>query len=562
MGLRGRLLAAIFSAGVAAAVAAPAAAETLADALALAYDSNPTLQAQRAAQRSIDEEYVQARSAWRPTLSFQGQAIYEQLRTPASHVGFLQPTIEEMNFGTIALNFQQPLWTGGRAAASVSAAMADILQGRENVRRVESQIMGQVIQAYVDVRRDTASLDIRQQDLEVLQKQLEESQARFDVGDVTRTDVAQSQARLAAAQAALQSAQAQLAISRANYAAVVGRNPGDLAPEPSLAYMMPTDVDDAFAVAEDYNPTLRSYQYAEAASRARVQGARAERMPELTAGASTQFGVVQQGLSSLVPFDRSAFPRETVGTVTLTVPLFNGGLTTSRIRQAIERNNSDRITIETQRRSVLQQLSQSWNQLLAARANITSTAEQVRAATIAAEGTREEQQVGLRTTIDVLNAEQELRSAQLNQVTAAHDEYVAAATVLLSMGRLEARNLLPTEKQYDVKRNFRHLRFALGYVPWEEPIAIVDQTLTLAPAPPPREKKLEPAIPPGLQPPPAPDAKHPKVAMPSPAAAATAHRTAACPAGERRATRADRARAMIDRRKLPADGCVPVSAHK
>jgi outer membrane protein len=509
--LRGRLLAATFSAGVAGAFAAPACAETLADAIALAYETNPTLQAQRATQRALDEEYVQARSGWRPTLTFQAQAQYQEVRTPAvmANPQFI-PTIQEVNQGVILLNFQQPLWTGGRVAASVSAATADILQGRENLRRVESQVLGSVIQAYEDVRRDEASLDIHQQDLEVLQKQLEESQARFDVGEITRTDVAQSQARLAASQAQLQSAQAQLAISRSNYAALVGRNPGDLAPEPSLVYMMPTDVNDAFAVAETNNPTLRGQQYAEAASRARVQAARAERMPSLTASATGQYGS-----APVTPFNQGLFNREITAGVTLTVPLFNGGLTTSRIRQAIERNNTDRITIETQRRSVLQTLTQSWNQLIAARANITSTAEQVRAATIAAEGTRQEQQVGLRTTIDVLNAEQELRSAQLNQVSAAHDEYVAAATVLLAMGRLEARNLIPTERQYDPKTNFRRLRITWGYVPWEEPIGLVDRVVTIAPAAAPKEKGIEAPIAPGLQPPPAPDATKPATVAPA-----------------------------------------------
>jgi outer membrane protein len=550
--LRGRLLAAVFSVGFAGAIAAPAAAETLADALALAYDSNPTLQSQRATQRSIDEEYVQARSGWRPTLTFQAAAQYQEVRTPARALTLFQSSYSEANAGTILLSFQQPLWTGGRVAANVSAATADILEGRENLRRVEAQIMGSVIQAYADVRRDTAGLDIRQQDVEVLQKQLEESQARFDVGEVTRTDVAQSEARLAQAQASLQSAQAQLAVSRATYAALVGRNPGDLAPEPSLAYMLPTDVNDAFAVAEANNPTLRSQQFAESASRARVQEARAERMPELSASASGQYGG-----GPVVSFDRGLYNREVTAGVTLTVPLFNGGLTTSRIRAAIERNNADRITIETQRRSVLQQLSQSWNQLLAARANITSTAEQVRAATIAAEGTRQEQQVGLRTTIDVLNAEQELRAAQLNQVTAAHDEYVAAATVLLSMGRLEARNLIPTEKQYDPRHNFRRLRVTWGYVPWEEPIGILDRTLTIAPSPPPRARKVEAPIAPGLQPPPAADAKTPPP-PPRPAVAAVVSNDG-CPVGYVKATRVAQIRAFIDRTGRAHDGCLPAA---
>ena len=496
--LRGRLLAAVLGAGLLGAAAAPAWGETLADAIAMAYETNPTLQAQRATQRALDENYVQARSGWRPTLNLQAVATYDQTRVPRAASSLFVPRgISEVNSGSLALNFTQPIWTGGRVASAVSAAQADVLQGRENLRRLEGQVLQAVIQAFEDVRRDQEALNIRQEDLGVLQRQLEESRARFDVGEITRTDVAQSEARLASAQALQQSAQAQLGISRANYAALVGQNPGELAAEPSLAYLMPGNVDDAFNVAEKFNPQLRAQQYAEQASRARVAGARAERLPRLDLQASGRFinGPVD-------PFVQGRYSRDVTVSGVVTVPLFTGGLTSSRIRQAIERNNADRITIETQRRSVLQQITQFWNTLVAARANIGSNTEAVRAAEIAAEGTREELGVGLRTTIDVLNADVELRNAQLSLVIARHDEYVSAANVLLAMGRLEAKDLIPTVPQYSASDNFRHLRITLGWVPWEEPIGIVDRAVAFPPIPQTRTLPLEPPIPPGLQPPP------------------------------------------------------------
>jgi outer membrane protein len=495
--LRGRLLAAIFSAGAVAGLAAPAAAETLADALAAAYDTNPTLQAQRATQRALDENYVQARSGWRPTLGASASFAYQEIRTPAGARSIFTAPIQEDNSYSAQLTFTQPIWTGGRVAAAVSAAQSDVMQGRENLRRVESQVMAQVIQAYADVRRDEQSLVIQQNNVTVLQNQLKESQARFDVGEITRTDVAQSQARLAASQALLQSSIAQLAISRANFASVVGHNPGTLEPEPSLAYLLPATVDEAFTTAEAFNPALRAQEFAEQASRARVAGARAERLPNLALRATL-------GTSGPAePFERDLYSRQVTAGATVTIPLFTGGLTTSRIRQSIERNNVDRITIETQRRTVLQGVTQTWNQLLATRANITSTAEQVRAARIAAEGTKREQEVGLRTTLDVLNAEQELRSAELSQVQSQHDEYVAAAGVISAMGRLEARNLIPSVPQYDAKANFRKLRITWGWVPWEEPIAAIDRVVALPPTPQPKDMPVEKPIPPGLQPPPA-----------------------------------------------------------
>ena len=502
--LRGRLLAAIFSAGVAGAVAAPAFAETLSDALAMAYETNPNLLAQRATQRALDENYVQARSGWRPQLSLQGSASYLQTRTPHRAGGGLIDTngdgipdavgrgISESNSSFLGLNFSQPIWTGGRTAAAVSAAEGDILSGRETLRRVESQVMLQVITAYADVRRDQEGVRIRQENVSVLQKQLEESKARFDVGEITRTDVAQSQSRLAAAQALLSSAVAQLAISRASYAAFVGRNPGELAPEPSLAFLLPPNPDEAFSLAEKFSPLLLAQQYAEEASRARVAQARADRMPSVSLRA--QYGFTGEA----APFNQGLFTRDFVGTASVTVPLFTGGLTTSRIRQQVERNNTDRIGIETQRRAVLQTVTTAWNQLVASRANIDSTDEAVRAAGVAAEGTRLEQGVGLRTTLDVLNAEQELRNNELSATAAKHDEYVAAANVLAAMGRLEAKDLIPAIQQYDPKHNFRKLRFSLGYVPWEEPIAVIDRALAYPPIPQAVEAPAE-ASPPSRQ---------------------------------------------------------------
>ncbi len=511
--LRGRLLAAIFSAGVAGAFAAPAFAETLADAIALAYDTNPSLQAQRATQRALDENYVQARSGWRPQIAFQSSAAFTEFATPRSARGELIDTNGDgipdtqlpikgdgrdfFNNGNLGISLSQPIWTGGRTAAAVSAAQGDILSGREGLRRVEAQVMLAVVQAYVDVRRDQEGVRIRQLNVDVLRKQLEESKARFDVGEITRTDVAQSESRLAGAQALLQSAIAQLGNSRANYAAIVGQNPGELAPEPSLAFLLPANADDAFGIAEKFSPVLRAQQFAEQASRARVAAARAERMPSVSLRGTLGYS------GEIQPFDGGLWAKQVQGVAVVTVPLFTGGLTTSRIRQSVERNNTDRINIETQRRSVLQTITQAWNQLVAARANIDSTDEAVRAAKIAAEGTTEEQKVGLRTTLDVLNAEQELRNDELTAVAARHDEYLAAATVLSAMGRLEGKDLIPSITQYDPKRNFRKLRFSLGYVPWEEPIATVDRVLAVPAIPMSADKPSEPPIGPGLQPPPA-----------------------------------------------------------
>lgn len=480
MSRRGAWFAAVCSVALLAGAAPPAAAETLAEAIALAYETNPTLQSQRASLRALDEGVFQARAGWRPTLSITALANYTETRAPGTGRpavdlnGDGRPdtaainSIEESNFGRATLNLNQPIWTGGRVAAAVSAAQADILSGRESLRRVEAQVLSSVISAYVDVRRDQQALAIRRTNVEVLTQQLEESRARFEVGEITRTDVAQAEARLAASQAQLQQANAQLEISRAAYAAVVGRNPGELAPEPSLQALLPASVDQAFEVAEANNPQIRAAEYAAQASKARVAGAKSEHMPSVSIAGSLGYSGPAR------PFESSEYDRAVVGQAIVSVPLFAGGLTTSRVRAQVERNNADRLGVEAARRTVQQAVTQSWNLLTAARANIGSTAEQVRAARIAAEGTRQEKQVGLRTTIEVLNAEQELRSAELAQVSAARDEYVAASQVLAAMGRLEARSLVPAATRYDPESNARKLRFTWGWVPWEEPVGALD----------------------------------------------------------------------------------------
>ena len=476
---RAGLLAAVFSAGLA--FGSPVAAESLADAIALAYQTNPTLQAQRATLRALDESTVQARSGWRPSLSASASGQYTETRTPQQSRATLVDSngdgipdtaagsgIVERNAGAATFNLSQPIWTGGRVASAVSAAQADVLAGQENLRRIEAEVLGGVIVAYVDVRRDIEALRIRQDNVQVLSRQLEESDARFEVGEITRTDVAQSQARLAAAEAQMRSAEAQLAISRASYASIVGQNPGDLEPEPPLAPILPPSVEVAFEAAAINNPQVRQAMYNAQAAEARVAAARAERMPNVGLNASLGWS----GLAE--PFEPSDYSRNITGRATLTVPLFTGGLTNSRVRAARARETASELAVEQARRTALQNVTQAWSQLLAARANIGSTDEQVRAARIAAEGVRQEQQVGLRTTIDVLNAEQELRAAELAQISARRDEYVAAASVLSAVGRLDAANLIPDVDRYDAQANSRDLRFTWGWTPWEEPIALVD----------------------------------------------------------------------------------------
>eukprot|EP01030_Chromulinospumella_sphaerica_P019730 gene19730-19628_t len=348
------LLAAICTAGILAGTAAPAFAESLADAIALAYQTNPTLREQRANLRALDETVVQARSGYRPDVSASVNygISYDRYGSPQGSVftGFNDDARGSSTSAAITLD--QPLYTGGRVRSQISAAQADIETGRQNLRTVESNVLSQVIQFYVDVRRDIEALRIADENVAVLQRQLDEARARFEVGEITRTDVAQAEARLAAAKSQQSNARAQLAISRANYAQVVGQNPGDLDAEPSLVELLPASIEDAFQMAEENNPGLLAANYAEQASRARVAQAKAATRPSINLR-----GQVDASGSSVTndPFDD--FDRGVSGQVSLSVPLFTGGQISSSIRQAQEQNNADAAAIEGARRAAQQAFS-------------------------------------------------------------------------------------------------------------------------------------------------------------------------------------------------------------
>jgi outer membrane protein len=475
---RAGLLAAVCSFGLIAGAAASASAETLADAIALAYQTNPTLQGQRAKQRALDESIVQARTGLRPQVDASASASSSDSQGNGN-------AVRGSNAG---ISVSQPIYTGGRVSSQIGAAEADVMTGQEGLRSVEASVIQAVITAYVDVRRDQERLRISQENVAVLQRQLDEARARFEVGEITRTDVAQAEARLAASKASLASAQAQLAISRASYAAVVGQNPGDLEAEPSLETFLPPAVEDAFDAAEQNNSQILGAQYAERASAARVAVARSSRLPTVTATGSLGFSGSTANAGLFSAADSGAFDdyqRSVSGRVSVSVPLFTGGLISSQVRAAEERNNADRQSIEETRRSVLRTVSQAWNSLIGARANLTANEEQVRAARIAFEGVRQEAQVGLRTTLDVLNAEQELRNAELSLVSARHDEYVAAAVLLSAMGKLEARYLVPGVEQYDATANGKKFSHKLGWTPWEPVLVFIDSVASLPQPPPP-----------------------------------------------------------------------------
>ena len=500
---RARRLAAAAAALLASAGAARA--ETLADAIALAYQTNPQLVSQRAAQRALDETYVQARAGWGPTVGLSGQAYWQHTAygaeassvlagasiaatpTPgsagagtassagsggsaseaASGVAVQGDSPSSLNYGYAALTVTQPLYTGGKVAAEVGAAGAAVRAGRQTLRATEASVLQAVVTAYEDVRRDAAILTIREEATAVLGSQSQETDAKFTVGQVNRVDVAQAQAQLAAARALLAGARAQLAISRAEYVAAVGQSPGEL-PEPPPLPGLPPTLDAAFDAADADSPMLLQARLTEAASRARVAAARANLRPTVSAQAS--YGAE----GALVPFGARDFDRVATGEVVFTQPIFAAGLNGSLIRQALDQNTADRVSIETARRGVVQQVSQTWETLSGARASVDSDVAGLAAARTAFSGIREEYRVGLSTTLDVLIQQQTLENAELALTTARHDAYVASAGVLAVIGRLQASDLVSGVVAYDPQHAFDRVR-SRGATLWEPLIAAIDR---------------------------------------------------------------------------------------
>ena len=438
-------------------------AETLADAIALAYQSSPTLQQQRAQLRALDETYVQARAGWRPTATAEIVGSYSKV--PASN-GFGGTVQSESNSGQAAIGVTQPIYTGGRTAAEVRATEADVLAGRQALRAAEATVLQNVITTYADVLRDERLLTIHEHDVAVLQGEVDDSKARQKAGEVTATDVAQVETQLAQSRSALTGAQGQLQVDRANYAAIVGQNPGQLE-DPPVMPGVPADVDAAFDAAEQANPTLLQAQITEEASRARVAEARAANRPTLSVNASISYA------GTLTPLYGSEYDRGVSATATVTQPLFTGGVNASNIRRALELNNSDRIGIEAARRAAVQAVSQSWNQLITDRATVTSEEDHVRAARDYFSGTQAEYTVGQRATLDIVIAEQSLVGAELTLAEARHDAYVASAALLNATGRLEARYVVPDAPRYDPAVSFHRVANS-GSVPWEGLVAAID----------------------------------------------------------------------------------------
>lgn len=431
---------------------APAAAETLRDALVKAYETNPTLAAQRATLRANDENVPIARASALPQVQLQS-TYSENVVLPIT--AFTAPS----RISQTQASLTYPVFSGGAVKNGVAAAKLRVEGGRATLRGTEADLFTAVVAAYVDVQRDSAVVQLNEQNVRVLDVNLQASRDRFQVGDLTRTDVAQSEARLALARSQLETAQSRLIASRENYIRLVGSAPGELDTPPPLP-KLPGTPDDAVNVALAESPTLLAARKALEASGFDVKSARATRLPTVDAFAQ---GNYTNFLGTLGGFPGNPAPPQFDRTaqfgLRLSLPLYQGGAPAARIRQAQARQSASIEQLTEAERGVVSQTRSVYASYRAALDVIRSAEAAVSANRLALEGVKAENSVGNRTILEILNAEQELLNAQVTLVTARRDAYVAGFAVLAAMGRAEAKDLgLENGPLYDPVANYDRVR--------------------------------------------------------------------------------------------------------
>lgn len=443
-------------------------AQTLQEALALAYRGNPTLLGERANQRAVTENSAQARSAWRPTVTVNMDANYQQ--GPYTDAFALGPYTS--NYAEGYVQAKQTIYSFGHTANQVRAADARSRAELHGLRLTEAQVFTNAITAYVDVLRDRYILDVRKADLEMLERQVHLITTRYTLGgapaeQVTRTDVEQAKTRRHSAEVSLAQAQTALASSEENFRAIIGISPGHLV-MPNDLPGMPLTIKDARTEAIAANPQLSQMREIKAATAADIDTARSQWGPQIQVQGT--FGTI--GPAS--PFRGREYSEQVAGTVSLVQPIYNGDLYNSQIRQAREKDEQARQNVELARRKAIQTLSSNWRAVENGRASIQAATKEVNSGEMTLKGYQLEYGNGLRSTTDVLYADQNLRAAQIDLATSRHDTIVAEAALLAAMGRLQAASLLPDEKHYGAEGTLQYAQHR-GWEPLEAPISALDK---------------------------------------------------------------------------------------
>jgi len=423
-------------------------AETMSGALAKSYGYSPDLNQQRAATRAADEGVPRATAGWRPTLSASSSIGLASTRT-VDRGALKQDSNTLPRVNSVALT--QTLYNGGRVGNGVRQAEATVLQSRETLRQSEQDALVAAATAYMNVLRDTALLDLQNNNVSVLEQQLKQTEDRFHVGEVTRTDVAQSQAALARGQADAFQARSDLQNSTAVYRQVIGEQPRNLQPARPVEALLPRSIEAALESALKEHPRIQAAQHGVDYAALNVTIQEGALLPSLTASGTASVSREPSGYPNYQTKSWSAV-------ATLSVPLYEGGATYSAIRQAKETLGQARMQVDLQREVIRSGVVTAWGSFQTTKLTIQSYQAQVRANEIALEGVREEAKVGQRTTIDVLNAQQTLLSSRVNLVTAQRTQVVTSYTLLAAIGKLSAATLGLRVATYDPTLHFDQVK--------------------------------------------------------------------------------------------------------
>ncbi|MEQ8895707.1 MAG: TolC family outer membrane protein [Roseovarius sp.] len=412
-----------------------ASAETLADALVSAYENSGLLEQNRALLRAADESVAQIVAELRPIINWSAD-ITRTFGTTRSGGIARGADSNDLNLG---ISLDLLLFDFGRTNLRLQAAKETVLATRESLRNIEQQVLLRAVAAYMNVRRTGELVSVRQNNLRLLRQELRAANDRFEVGEVTRTDVALAEARLASAQSGLASAQGDLTQAVEEFRNAVGRSPGQLRAPQSLPNLS-GDTDAAKAIAVRNHPDMRKAQYDVASADLTVAAAAAAMKPSVNL--TTRLGAGEE-------IDGTDYSRSGSVGVTISGPIYQGGLLSSAKRQAMAQADSLRGALHVARKQVVEDVGNAYAILRAAQSSRLAGQEQVRAARVAFRGVREEAKLGARTTLDVLDAEQELLDAQAGLISAETDLYIAAYTVLETIGELTAKDLRLNVRTYD-----------------------------------------------------------------------------------------------------------------
>jgi len=443
----------LFAAAILATTAlSPAFGETLSGALAKAYQLNSTLNSSRATVRATDESVAIAKSGYRPRIAATASGSY------TSTSGVTSP--ERITVGTYGIELQQTLFDGFQTRNNVRAAESQVLASRENLRNTEQTVLIDAATAYMDVIRDRQIVKLRQSNLEFLEEQVRAARSRFEVGEGTRTDVAQAEADRSLAVSQLSSARAQALTSEAIYRRVIGEAPGQLTP-PGPAKNLPKNLDQAFTLASAQHPAILASEHLVDAMAFQVKSTEGQLLPQLNAsvGVSRTNRNVSpsQGVLESLSNGSGQSDSANIG-ATLTVPLYQGGRVAAEVRQTKEQLGEARIQVDVARDQVRSNVASAWSQFVAAQEATVANRAVVSASRLALNGVIEERNVGQRTTLDVLNAQADVIAAQINLASSERDVVVASYAILGTVGRLSAGQVGLAVEEYQPKEHYKAVK--------------------------------------------------------------------------------------------------------